>query len=377
MTRINAQQSKPCIRSFFGDRLCKSVFCTAVAIVGLINVPLVAHAQQAEPPAGNSQETTSETQVDATASNELFDSAIEAAQQRTVKVYGASVGRVEPYGTGILVSNDGLVLTASGIYLTGPRIRVGLPDGRIMEASLVRTDRPRQLALLKIDAETPNYFQLTKEDVGEKGDWVVTFSNAFKVANGDEPMSVNLGVITLRTFIEAMRNDRDVAYRGPLVLIDAITSNPGAAGGAVVNLEGKLVGMIGKLIESNDTNTRLNYAVPTSLLLDFVNNELRDDEPGVAEVETQPSKPADLGIRLFGLNGPRSPAYVDRVAPGGPGFKAKIRPDDLIISLDGEKINSIRDFQEKLKTLRPGESVVIVVKRGDDLLRIDIVPVEK
>lgn len=309
-------------------------------------------------------------------SNRVFDDAIEAAQLRTVKIYGASVGRVEGYGTGILVSNDGMIISTAGVYLSGRRVRVGLPNGELHDAKLIRTDRLRQLALLKIDAETPEFFNLQPEPVGDVGDWVVTFSNAFKVADGEEPMSVNLGIVSLRTFIEARRNDRDIAYRGKLVLIDAITSNPGASGGAVVKTDGELVGMIGKLIESSDTNTRLNYAVPNDLLLDFVENRLTDDV-ATAGADDEPHKPAELGIRLFGLNGPRSPAYVDRVARGSPAFQARIRPDDLIISVGGQRINTIKDYQEELKRLIPGESVVVVYKRGEELVRVEMTPVEK
>ena len=121
------------------------------------------------------------------------------------------------------------------------------------------------MALLKISpTEELDCFSLSDSDVGQKGDWVIALSNAFKVASKSEPVSAMIGVISLRSSIEARLNQRDVAYKGPLVLIDAITSNPGASGGAVVTFDGDLVGMVGKLINSSETNTRLNYAVPVS-----------------------------------------------------------------------------------------------------------------
>ena len=291
---------------------------------------------------------------------------------RMVKVYGASAGRVEGYATGFLVSADGLVITTQGVFLDGNRVRILTSDGVEHSASVIRRDRERQLALLKIDVEEASYFSLAEGDVGDKGDWVVAISNAFKVADKDEPLSATLGVISLRTAIEARLNQRDVAYKGDLVLIDPITSNPGAAGGVIVNLEGQLVGMIGKIINSSDTNTRLNYAVPTSILRQFVANEETDSQPIVTE-----SPPVDLGIRLFVHGGRASPAYIDRVGRGSPARKAGLQPDDLIISIGGSKIGNVKDYEQTVASLKVGEEVIIVVKRGIDLVRKPITPVEK
>ena len=108
--------------------------------------------------------------------------------------------------------------------------------------------------LLKINVLDATYFSLDDEDLGEKGDWIIAISNAFKVADKEEPLSATLGVISLRTTMEARLNRRDVAYKGKLILIDPITSNPGAGGGVIVTLQGKLVGMIGKIINDARKN---------------------------------------------------------------------------------------------------------------------------
>jgi S1-C subfamily serine protease len=151
-----------------------------------------------------------------------------------------------------------------------------------------------QLALLKIDAETPEYFELSAEPVARKGDWILAINNAFKVADGPEPLSVNLGVISLRTRLQLRRGVQDFSYDGDVLLIDAITSNPGAAGGAVVTADQRLAGMIGKVIESTSTNTRLNYAVPSDLLAQFVVGKLAD-EP-VASVARGKAVPQGPGV---------------------------------------------------------------------------------
>ncbi|MEE2642763.1 MAG: S1C family serine protease [Planctomycetota bacterium] len=308
--------------------------------------------------------------------NGFLKRAVDRAQPRTVKIFGASVGRVEGYGTGIMVSDDGMILTGNGVFLNGFNTRVTLHNGRTYPARVVRRDTSLQLALLKIEAATPDYFELKKEPLAQKGDWVIAISNAFKVAERAEPLSVTLGVLSLETRLTSRRREREVIYDGELYLIDCITSNPGAAGGAVVTADGQLVGMIGKLIESRETNTRINYAVPARLLAAFVAGKT---SPSTGEPSTQPKKgkPADLGIVLFSLGGRKSPAFVDRVKRGSAAQKAGIRSDDLVVTLSGRTISHAADYQAALAALSAGEKTVIVVKRRTQLKRFEIIADEK
>ncbi len=299
---------------------------------------------------------------------------IDQCQPRMVKVFGAGAGRVEAYATGLIVSADGLIVTTQGVFLDGQQVRVVLANGQTHTAVVLKRDRILQLALLKIDHATPDYFALT-DSVGEQnGDWVLALSNAFKVADKDEPLSVTLGVISLRSSIDARLNERDVAYRGELILIDAITSNPGAAGGAVVDLQGKLIGVIGRIINSSETNTRLNYAVPVKQVAQFISETATT---GSESTVSPPTAKSELGIKLFELGGKRNPAYVDRVVADSPAAKAGLQTDDLIITLAGEKIGTIRDYAQILDQLVPGQEIMIVVKRGTEVLRIPITPVER
>lgn len=297
--------------------------------------------------------------------------ALNLVQPKMVKVYGASAGRVEGYATGVFVDGTGQVLTTQGVFLDGNQIRVVAPDGTSHSASILKRDREHQLALLQINYETDRFFKIEKKEAGKKGDWVVAVCNSFKVADKQEPLSATLGVISLRTSMEARLNSRDIAYKGELILIDQITSNPGAAGGAVVTTNGDLVGLIGKIINSSETNTRINYAIPNSILYDFLN---RDESQEVAKEVTQ--NEVYLGIKLFTHGGRNGPAYIDRVRRGSPAHKARLKSDDLIISLAGEKIGNTRDFANAKKVLRAGEEAIIVVKRGSELLRKTLIPKE-
>ena len=302
----------------------------------------------------------------------FLEKMIGSAQPKMVKVFGAGAGKVDSFATGFVVSDDGKILTAQGVLLDGKRVRVVTADGTSHDATILRRDRVRQVALLKIQAKTPEYFKLSEKSIGEKGDWVVALSNAFKVADKQEPLSATLGVISLRTELEARLTKRDVAYKGELVLIDAIVSNPGAAGGAVLNIEGEVVGMIGKVINSSETNTRLNYAVPNTFLAEFVAGK---QTTKIAEVTEAPVLgQADLGIVLFKFGGRSNPAYIDRVHRGSPAADANLQTDDMIVAIAGQKIGSVKEYLNMVETLRPEEEILIIVKRGLEIVRARVTP---
>ena len=302
-----------------------------------------------------------------------FAEAIEIAQRRTVKVYGGSIGRTPGYATGLIVSADGQILTSQGSFLSTDNLRVTLAGGRMHPAKVVRRSQTLQATVLKIDVSTPEFFNLQEQSTPQQGDWVLAVSNAFKVADGPELMSVNIGVLGLRTPLEARRGFQDFAYDGDVYLFDAITSNPGAAGGAVVSAEGKLIGMIGKVIESKATNTRLNYAVPADLLAKFVAG--KDAIPELAATPAG-NEPPELGIRLFALGGRQGPAYIDRVIPNSAAANAGLRSDDLIIGLAGQVVRSGADFRRIAASLRAGQEVTVEIKRQEELRTVRLTPGE-
>ncbi|MCH9001542.1 MAG: serine protease [Planctomycetes bacterium] len=332
-----------------------------------------------------------------------FDRAIDIASARVVKLYGVGAGMQEGYGTGVLVSPDGQVLTVSSLLIGARRILAVAPDGTRYGASLVHRDPGRQLALLRLyrydstgkagstgqpadqsniqmpDTETDSvgpfpFFDLTVEAALEPGDWVIAAGNAFKVADGAERMSIAHGVFSVATRLDARRRVRDFPYQGECLVIDAITSNPGAPGSALVNLEGDFLGMTGRVVLSNLTHTHLNYAIPRSVLLAFVveaNNQTAG-ETEVAATEAQAPPVVDLGIRLSRAGYRTVLPFVERVRRNSPAARAGIRPDDLILSINGRAVASVQDFDSRMKGAAPGERMLLVIRRGRRILDVQI-----
>src|SRR5688500_10912282 len=132
-----------------------------------------------------------------------FSPAVEYAQARTVKIFGAGIGRSPGYATGLIVSPQGEILTTQGVFLAGENLRVTLSDGTTHPAQVVRRSQKLLAALLKIEAVTQEHFELSEQPVAAKGDWVLGVSHALELADGSEPMPVNIGVLSLRTRLDA------------------------------------------------------------------------------------------------------------------------------------------------------------------------------
>ncbi len=291
-----------------------------------------------------------------------------------VKLYGTGMGRAHGYGTGVLVSADGDVLTTKSLLSGATTIRVVLSDGREFEGKSIRDDEYRELALLKIDGKDLPFVSPSKTDHMQVGDAVVAIGNWFKVADGDEAPSVNRGILATRTTLNARRLVQPVDYAGPILVYDAITANPGAAGGPLLDIDGNFIGLIGKVVESADTNTRMNYALPGEELCDFLGNKA---SPATTTQRAAGGVDADIGVRLSKMGYRHVSAYVDRVRPGSPAAIAGIRNEDLIVAVDGRRIADAEACEDAIKRLTPGQKAAIVVKRGSEFLTLDVVPEKK
>lgn len=306
--------------------------------------------------------------------NELFADAIDAGRQRVVKLYGATIGREKAYGCGVLVSADGKIVTVLSVLLEGRHVRAVLWDGRELPVRILARDERRQLALLKIEAGHLPFFELTSSGDLTPGDWVIAATNAFKVAEGSEPVSVSVGLLAGRAHLSARFRARDFPYDGPVLLTDLIVTTPGCAGGALIDARGRLVGVIGKPVVGKLTNTWVNCALPVEEVAALVTaGDVRlGDAPPEPTTRAVAEKPADLGLLLFDVGGHVRPAYVERVRPDSPAWKAGLRPNDLLVSLDGQPITTCEDFERLATRLRAGQRVALVVKRGEQLQMLEL-----
>lgn len=315
----------------------------------------------------------------AAASAQSFSEAIDQVAPKVVKIYGAGgLKNLYPYGTGFLVSPDGHIATVWSHILDADSVTIVLHDGRRFEGKVVGAEPPLDLAILKIEGEKLPFFDLSQTATAGVGSRVLAFSNMFKVASGNEAVSVLHGVVSSRTTLTARRGVFEAPYSGPVYMVDAITNNPGAGGGVLTTWDGRLLGMLGKELRDSRNNTWVNYVVPIEQLKDMIQQisagQFRkspkpEDEP---EVSLRRYSPIDFGLVMVPDVVIRTPPYIDRVAPGSLADKAGLKSNDLVLFVDETLVPSHRILKDELGRLESGDRLKLVVRRGDQLVTVEL-----
>lgn len=327
------------------------------------------------------------------------------ANEKLVKLYGAGGYRgAESFGTGVIVSPQGHILTAAAPFLDGRELRLHLADGRKYPFKVKRIEPAFDAAILEIVQSKKDlipldlpYYDVVEEAKKlkvEPGTWVMALSNMYKVAERDEMMSVQRAMVTAIGKLSARRGQFDIPFHGDVLYLDTVTNNPGSAGGAVIDRKGNLLGILGKEFRNNQTDTWVNYAMPLNTKVDvtikkekksftlaeFVDLAIRDKWEKVdPKEETTLRTRVHTGIIFVPKVVERTPPYVEAVEPGSPAAKAGFKPDDLVIYLDGEPVYSTDVFADLLKRYSPGDKVQVEIRRGDVLtaLNLELAPLPK
>lgn len=304
---------------------------------------------------------------------------IRGAQPKMVKIQGAGGYRgLEPYQSGFLFSPDGYILTVWSYVLDTDYITVTLDNGRkFEEAKLVAADPRLEIAVLKIDATDLPYFDLTKNVTADTGARVLAFSNLYGVAVGDEEASVLHGVVSVVTKLNARRGAFATPYDGPAYIVDAMTNNPGAAGGALVDYRGEFLGILGKELRHTQSNIWLNFAIPTAELRDTAEAiragkyVRKAPEERAAKID-QPQSLDLLGIVLVPDVLERTPPFVDAVMPGSSAAAAGVRPDDLLLFVNDRITQSCAAVRNELDFIHRVDPVKATLLRGQELIEVTL-----
>jgi serine protease Do len=314
----------------------------------------------------------------ASAANASFAGVIEQVEPKIVKIYGAGGFRgMEPYQSGLLISAEGHVLTVWSYVLDTDYITATLNDGRKFDAKLLAADPRLELAVLKIEAGGLPHFDLAQSSAAPVGTRVLAFSNLFGVATGDEPASVLHGWIAARSRLEARRGAYETPYKGPVYVLDAMTNNPGAAGGALTDRQGRLLGMLGKELRNSVTNTWLNYAIPAQEMSKTV-DEIRAGRFVARATEDKQAKPKQaLNLELLGIVMvpevmERTPPYIDEVRPDTPAAAAGLRPDDMIVFVNDRLVASCKAVRTEFEYIDRIDRVKLSVTRGQELIELEL-----
>ena len=155
-----------------------------------------------------------------------------------------------------------------------------------------------------------------------------------------------------------------------------MTNNPGAAGGALTTLDGRLVGMIGREVRNTESNTWLNYAVPLTQLrqpiAEIIAGRGPPPAPKTDDANLSKTSALDLGLVMVPDVVYRTPAYVESVVAGSAAAKAGLLPEDLIVFVNDELVQSNRTLKTILGRIESGDSLRLLVRRKEKLVPLEL-----
>lgn len=252
---------------------------------------------------------------------------------------------VAPEGTAVAIAPGGYLATALHVVDRALEVSVRLPDGRHLPAEVVGKDPASDLALLKVAAELPPLSYAPEPALGAP---VCAVGNQFGL-----DLSVTCGVVSALHRAGTGFNPIE-----DFVQTDAVV-NPGASGGALVDAEGRLVGLLSAIFTmESDANIGINFATSAALLVRVMDDlkaygQVRRAKAGMSLEELAPQERAErVGLRVRG------------VQPGGAAEAAGVRPGDLLTAVDGRRVVKVAEAIAAIQMKRPGETVELTLQRG-------------
>ncbi|MEO0898516.1 MAG: trypsin-like peptidase domain-containing protein [Bacteroidota bacterium] len=261
-------------------------------------------------------------------------------------------------GSGVLISPAGFIITNNHVIDEADEIEVTLFDNQTFEATIVGTDITTDLALIKIEGKSLPYLDFTNSDAVEVGQWVMAVGNPMDLTS-----TVTAGIVSAKgRNINLLRADSDLAIES-FIQTDAAV-NKGNSGGALVNMEGKLIGINTAIASKTGYYAGYSFAIPSTIAKKVMEDLLKYGEVkrGYLGVSIQPLNSAVA--EKYHLNVLKG-AIVTRVNPDLGAYEAGIRDNDVIISVNEIEVNNSSELQEQVSKYHPGEYVNIKAIRDN------------
>ena len=264
-------------------------------------------------------------------------------------------------GSGVIVdAAKGYILTNNHVIENADKITVTLYDGRSFKAKVVGRDPDTDLAVLHIDAKDLVQIPLGNSSVLQVGDFVIAIGNPFGLNH-----TVTAGIVSAKGRTQV----QDGKY-SDFIQTDAAI-NPGNSGGALVNLEGQLVGINTMIVTSGGSrgNIGIGFAIPINMAKDVMDQLIKYGkvERGMLGVQVQTLTPElAQALKLSQNQG----AVVMQVVPGSQAQKAGIKPNDVIVSVNGNPVSSAQDVSNVIGLLRVGTPVTLGILRNGKQITI-------
>lgn len=262
----------------------------------------------------------------------------------------------EGSGSGVIISNDGYIVTNNHVIDNSKEIEVTLNDKRTFKAKLVGTDPNTDIALIKIDAEKLPVILFGNSDSLKVGEWVLAVGNPFNLTS-----TVTAGIVSAKARnINIINSQMKIES---FIQTDAAV-NPGNSGGALVNTRGELVGINTAIASQTGSYAGYAFAVPTSIVQKVV-SDIR--QFGVVQRAVLGVSMGDITDKLAKEKNLKTMegAYVDEVVENSAAEKAGIKKEDVITKVNGVDVKSAAQLQEQIGRYSPGDKVSVTVLRNN------------
>ena len=262
-------------------------------------------------------------------------------------------------GSGVIVSPDGYILTNNHVVKDAKEIQIALNDGRNLPAKVVGTDPESDIALIKVNASDLQALTLTDSDKVQVGDVVLAIGNPFGVGQ-----TVTSGIVSAKNRATSGEMDED------FIQTDAAI-NPGNSGGALVDTQGRLVGINTAILSRSGGSQGIGFAVPSNLCRWVMESLVKTGhvERGFLGVQIQDLTPSlAQAFKIERTNG----ALVSDVTTGSPADAAGIKSGDVIVEFNGKPVENASQLKLHVAETAPGSSVPVVVNRNGETKDLNI-----
>jgi serine protease Do len=263
---------------------------------------------------------------------------------------------VQGYGSGVIISDDGYIITNNHVIENAESVDVTLNDKRTFTAKVVGRDPGSDIALLKIKAENLPYIKYGDSEQLRLGEWVLAVGNPFNLTS-----TVTAGIVSAKGRNLHM-NDGAAYSIESFIQTDAVL-NMGNSGGALVNTKGQLVGITSAIYSPTGAYSGNSFAIPVTIVKKVVNDlkEFGEVQRAIIGVNIQ-DVDADVASKqnLSEVKG----AIVTRIVPDGAAQQAGMKEHDVIIKFDGQPVNTVSELQEQVGKHRPGDKATVTFLRN-------------
>ena len=269
-------------------------------------------------------------------------------------------------GSGVIISEDGYVITNNHVVQDAETINVVLNDKISFVARLVGNDPSSDLAVIKIEADGLEPLQFGNSDEVKIGEWVLAVGNPFNLTS-----TVTAGIVSAKARnINILGNKMSNAPIESFIQTDAAV-NPGNSGGALVNLKGELVGINTAIASSTGSYTGYSFAIPSNIVRKVTSDLI---QYGMTQKANIGVHFAEMDSKLAEVKGIKSVRgiYIGYVIKDGAADKAGIKDGDIITSIDGKSVNSNAEFNEVLAQHSPGDVVKVAIERDGKPFYFDV-----